>query len=502
MLDGSFDWEEKEGLVYHRGKIYIPDDFELRRDVIKSCHNTREAGHPGRSGTQELIARLYWWPRMAQNVADYVAGCDQCQRNKAAVHPPVRLTPLDVPEGPWQVIGQDLIVGLPKVKGYDVILVFADLYGKGVHLIPTTEKIDAEGVADIHYREIYRLHSIPERFVSDGGPQFNARVMRVLLKRLGIKTGITTAYHPQVDGQTEHKNKGVSTYLRMFVNKRQNDWVDLLPSAEFVLNSRVTSATGYSPFHLLYGYQPKFNIQPGPTTMIPEVDQCLQKMKEARTDAEAALRMSKQRMVDAYQTPRVKPKTFQEGDKVWLDAKYYHVKQPAKKLGPKRLGPFKVMERIGEHDYRLELPASYRLHPVFHHEKLSLCTETDEYGRYPEREPLEVDGELEYDVEKILDSKHDRRYKDGILYLVCWKGYDQGHDSWEPLANVKNSMELVEEFHKTHPSAPRKLSAIMFESLPWRPLENLTEVDPSPYSWTEGIREALPGRQRLEEGVM
>lgn len=176
MLDGSFDWEEKEGLVYHRGKIYIPDDFELRRDVIKSCHDTREAGHPGRLGTQELVARLYWWPRMAQNVADYVAGCDQCQRNKAAVHPPVRLTPLDVPEGPWQVIGQDLIVGLPKVKGYDTILVFADLYGKGVHLIPTTEKVNAEGVADIHYREIYRLHGIPERFVSDRGPQFNAEL--------------------------------------------------------------------------------------------------------------------------------------------------------------------------------------------------------------------------------------------------------------------------------------------------------------------------------------
>ncbi|VDC05418.1 unnamed protein product [Peniophora sp. CBMAI 1063] len=312
--------------------------------------------------------------------------------------------------------------------------------------------------------------------------------MRALLKRLDIKAGITTAYHPQADGQTERKNKDVSTYLRMFVNKRQRDWPDLLPTAEFVLNSRVSSATGYSPFELLYGYQPKFSISPGQPSKIPAVDQRLKRLAESRKDAEAALRMSKERMVESYKDPRVRPKAFKEGDKVWLDAKYYRVKVPAKKLGPKRLGPFTVKERIGEHVYRLELPPSYKLHDTFHYEKLSLCTETDQYGRYPEPEPLEVDGELEYEVDKILDSKIDRRYKDKLIYLVRWKGYGQEHDSWEPLANVANARKEVAKFHKDNPQAPRKISAALFNAIPWQRLENLTEGATTPYAWAAGKR--------------
>ena len=179
---------------------------------------------------------------------------------------------------------------------------------------------------------------------------------------------------------------------------------------------------------------------------------------------------------------------FKEGDKVWLDAKYYRVKVPSKKLGPKRLGPFTVVKRHGEHDYRLDLPPSYKLHPVFHYEKLSPCTETDQYGRYQEPEPLEVDSELEYEVEEILDSKINRRYKHGILYLVRWKGYDQGHDSWEPLANLSNAHKLVVKFHKAHPEAPKRINAAIFHTLPWRPLENFTEGISTAYSWEDGRR--------------
>ena len=152
------------------------------------------------------------------------------------------------------------------------------------------------------------------------------------------------------------------------------------------------------------------------------------------------------------------------------------------------MGPFKVKERIGEHVYRLELPPSYNLHDTFHFEKLSLCTETDQYGHYPEPEPLEVDGELEHEVEKIVDSKLDRRYKDGIRYRVRWKGYDESHDEWRSYAELVHAKESVAEFHKKHPEAPRRINAALFHALPWRRLENLTEGPSTPYSWENGKR--------------
>jgi hypothetical protein len=99
MLDGTFKWEEEDGLVYFRGKLYIPPDTALRRDIVKSCHDAPTAGHPGQSRTLELVSRHYWWPRVRNFVTEYVSGCDTCQRNKAGVHQNVGLAPNDVPEG-------------------------------------------------------------------------------------------------------------------------------------------------------------------------------------------------------------------------------------------------------------------------------------------------------------------------------------------------------------------------------------------------------------------
>src|SRR6201996_4854156 len=107
---------------------------------------------------------------------------------------------------------------------------------------------------------------------------------------------MTTAYHPQANGQVEHKNQEVESYLRLFISKRQDDWVDLLPTAEFVVNSRLNSATGHTPFELLYGYMPDFTIPAGRSTGIPLVDKHLQHLRTLRIDAEAALRLSKERM--------------------------------------------------------------------------------------------------------------------------------------------------------------------------------------------------------------
>ena len=156
---------------------------------------------------------------MTLTTCKYVNGCERCARYKIQSQPAVGLKLLAVPEGPWQVVGTDLITGLPKCKGYDAIATYVDLYTKQVHICPTTKDVDSEGIADLHYKEVFQHHGIPTEFISDRGPQYVSKVMRALLKWLGIKALLTTAYHPQANGQTERMNREIAQYLRLFVNK-------------------------------------------------------------------------------------------------------------------------------------------------------------------------------------------------------------------------------------------------------------------------------------------
>ena len=309
-------------------------------------------------------------------------------------------------------------------RGKDMILNVVDHYTKQVHLFPVTSQITADGVASIYFDYVFPLHGIPRKIISDRGPQFAARSMRALYKRLGIDAGLTTAYHPQANGQVERKNQEVEVYLCLFISKRQDDWVDLLPTAEFVINSQLNSATGHTPFELLYGYTPDFTIPAGQPTGIPLVDKRLQKMHLMHIDTEAVLCLSKKHMTTSTssRSPR-----FQLGDKVWLQAKQIKIHQQSAKLGPKQLGPFEVTEVLSDVDYRLALPPALRLHDVFHVDRLSPYRGNEVNGLAPPPpNPVTIDGKEEYEVDHIRDSKMFGRT---LKYLVRWKGYGEGEDT-------------------------------------------------------------------------
>lgn len=490
LTNGLLEWEVENGLIYRHGKLYIPSGGDLRKRITFLCHDTLASGHPGRNGTLELVSRLYWWPQQAAFVRKYVEGCETCQRRKAPRHPRGTLHPHDVPEGLWQTMGVDLITGLPLVNGYDAIIVYCDHYSKQVHVLPTTSNVTAEGVADIHYREIFRLHGIPSKIVSDRGPQFAARFMKALYEKLGIQHALTTAYHPQSNGQTERANQEVEKHLRLFTNARQDDWVDHLPTAEFVLNSRLHSALDMSPFEVIYGYRPDFTVPIGSPSKFPVLEQRLETLREVRREAEAALRMEKETMKEQFEQGKPKPHEFKVGDRVWMDSKDVTIHQASRKLGPRRLGPYVVVERVGDLAYRLQLPHSMLpRHDVIHVDRLTPWTGNEVNGDLPpEPDPVEVEGELEYEVEEILDS---RKYRNQFQYLVHWKGYSEGDNSWEPAKNLTHCQELIDAFHKRNPNAPRRISAAILQSLPWQPLTNFTETTPTLYEWESG---RLPGR--------
>ena len=176
---------------------------------------------------------------MAAFVEKYVLGCDAGQRYKSARHPKALLQPQDVPEYPWELMGVDLITQLPTSRGFNSICTYVDHETDQTHLALCKDMLTAEGAAELHYKDVFRLHGIPRKVYSDRGPQFAARFMRALYKHLGIETGFTTAYHPQGNGKVERKNQEVEQYLRIFCNQRQDDWADHLPAAEFALNSRL-----------------------------------------------------------------------------------------------------------------------------------------------------------------------------------------------------------------------------------------------------------------------
>jgi len=169
-----------------------------------------------------LVTRNYWWPGVTKEVGRYVDGCDTCQRYKNQSEAPAgKLMSNVIPEKPWSHILTDFITKLPLAQGYDAILVVCDHFSKMAHFIATMEKTSAEELAKLFQDHIWKLHRLPESIISDRGVHFVAEIMKELNNLLEIQTKLSTAYHPQIDGQTERINQELEQYLRVFIDHRQ-----------------------------------------------------------------------------------------------------------------------------------------------------------------------------------------------------------------------------------------------------------------------------------------
>jgi hypothetical protein len=459
-------WRTEEDTIFYQDQYYVPEKDKhgkhLREEVIHSYHDHPLAGHQGWKRTIELIQRDFNWPTLAEDVHKYIKGCNACQANKPNNRKRVApLVPHAIPSRPWEVISWDLIGPLPKSQGYDAILVIADLYGKGIHVVPTNVELTAEGAARIMRDTFFRLHGLPKKVISDRGTQFVSGFMRELYHLLGIEGNPSTAYHPQTDGQTERMNQEVEKYLRMYVNYQQDDWADWLPLAEFTHNNAVSSSTGHSPFFLDHGYHPYTGKEPTHPTRNPRAKDFATRMWKIRTAAEKAMMKAKEVIKKAYDRRRVPSQTYKTGDQVWLEAKNVKTLRPTEKLASKRLGPFTILKKVGHAAYKLQLPATWRIHPVFH-ESLLLPYHSPEYEiqikNLPDHPPPEVVGDHEeWEVEEILDSRYRRRK---LEYLVKWKGYPSEENTWQTEEDVKNAKEAVESFHKRYPGHPRRLQTM------------------------------------------
>jgi hypothetical protein len=205
---------EQEGKVWYRAKCYVPEGDQLRLRLIQEHHDTALAGHPGRAKTFDLLDRKYYWKDMRKQVDQYVRNCHSWQRSKTSRHATfVVLRPFTVPEKPSKDISMDFVVGLPECEEFDAVWVVVDRLSKMHHFIPCHTTIYATGLATLFLREVVLLHELPNTIVSDRGPQFASTLWGQICNRLAIDRQMSTAFHPQPDGQTERMNAGMGQYL-------------------------------------------------------------------------------------------------------------------------------------------------------------------------------------------------------------------------------------------------------------------------------------------------
>jgi len=205
IAPGLCKW--KDGLLWYQGKIWIPKDEGIRTTLISKHHKPPQAGHGGTAKTTELISRRYYWPKIREDIKRFIKNCDTCQRTKVVQHVPYRLLQSnEAPDRPWKSIAMDFITDLPKSEGYDTILVVIDRLTKMSHFIPCSKNLDARQFANLFLKEIVRLHGLPHDIINDRGTLFTSDLWKETAGKLGIKRRLSTAFHPQTDGQTGRTN--------------------------------------------------------------------------------------------------------------------------------------------------------------------------------------------------------------------------------------------------------------------------------------------------------
>src|SRR5882672_11094527 len=363
----SNEWQEKDGLVLYRGKIYVPCDSQLRLDIVKAHHDYPVAGHPGRWKMTKPVAHNFWWPRMGCYIADYVKGCDLCNRTKTfPTLPTGKLMPNRIPDHHWQVISVDLITELLPSRGYDAIMVVVDRLSKRTHVIPTTSDVTAAGVAKLFRDHIWKLHGLLEEVISDRGTQFISNFTQSLSQLLGIRVVASMAYHLQTDGQTERVNQEVEQFLRLFVNQWQDDWYEWLAIAEFAYNDRIHASTRSSPFMMDMGQNPQLGIEPLRESCLETLNDFASQMDAAMKEACSALSRVADDMARFYDAHRKEAPLYVVRDKVWLNGQNIMTTHPMKKLDHKWLGPYPLDKVISWSAYQLKLPSSFgQTHPTF-----------------------------------------------------------------------------------------------------------------------------------------
>jgi hypothetical protein len=206
-----YQLKQHQGTWYKEGRQVVTGDIEAKCHIIQSYHNSPVHRHPGISKTIQLTERLYWWPKMQQEITEYIKGCAECQRHKVNTRPTKALLQPIYPKPeamPFKMVTLDFIVKLPVSQGFDSILTITDQgCTKAAIFIPCNEDITAEETAALYIKHVFAHFGLPTKVISDRDPHFMSKFMQAACKVMGVKHAPSTAYHPRTDGQLERSNQ-------------------------------------------------------------------------------------------------------------------------------------------------------------------------------------------------------------------------------------------------------------------------------------------------------
>lgn len=472
-----------DGLLYFDDwdgspRLCVPE--ALRTEITSEAHNQKtESAHAGYHRTYNRIASTYYWPRMSRDIKRYVSTCDICPKTKPRRHAPTGLLrPIPIPARPFEVVSMDFIPELPKSNGYDNCLVIVDKLTKYGIFIPTQTTIDEKETAQLFFKHVVTHFGLPRQVITDRDARWRNSFWKQVCQHMNITRALTTAHHPQADGQTEILNQHIEIALRAYISPQLDDWSDHLDGLALSYNTTPHTATGYSPAYLLRGYQPttvsnlmhNANAIPRPyldstsltggdrevpsSSIHAAADEMNEQFVADRQRAQQALRISQAFQQRNYNKGRLTLE-FKEGDQVVINPHSLellkHIKGRGKKLLMKYDGPFEVIEKISPVSYRLRLPRSYRIHPVINIAHLELYQQSaEDLGKRPSRrlQRADFDDLPEVEVERIVGERV-RKGKSGrriIQYRTRYSGFNSDHDEWLTQDELRNAPAILAEW--------------------------------------------------------
>ena len=467
--DPKTDLSEWKGVVLDgSGRIFVPNDDEIRTLLISENHDSPFSGHFGAERTQELVQRHWTWQGLARDAREYVRSCRECQLQKHSTHaPPGRLHPITA-RRPWQIVTLDLVGGLPPSgpRKCTYVLMMVDKFSKYVCLEPCVAELSAPDTAQIFVRRVVAEHGVPQVVISDRGPQFASQVWQQLLLLIGSRSALAASHHPQTDGQSERSIQTALRLIRTYAHSCPGSWVNQLPFLQFAMNNASSAATTYSPFQILYGRSPitPADLWQGPTPLDPPrevhavlgveataVSRWVKDWWSARKSLSNVVYAHLERAAESMKARHdAKHKTliFEPDDLALLSVRSHSAFEGYRKMGPRYTGPYVVTRKIHENTYELsglppEVPSSQNVRFLRH-----FYPTPRKFADRPDAQfakPIRVDTHVEWEVEAITDHKSAGA---GLRYKIKWVGERQQH--WLRAKQLKNCQRLLREYQRQH----------------------------------------------------